>query len=549
MRPSLARLAPAAVLLALAPTAAAQSATVTTLLQGGTTLPTGDTLSGLRGIALGDQGSWAAIAATSGGDMAIFDGTPIAQVGAPYDASNGPSQGTPPLESIRTVRVDREGRFAFHYTEEPTGSAPSGTDRIVVRDLIVLSSGDTLDLGPGGPSFPCVSIVGFDLDGDNMTVTAAVDVGGAIQVAIFSGTIDSGPFQPREVLLRGDSLSGSTDTYFTGSNDICVTPDGRFGSRVFVQSGGPAQRAIIYANSVVAVEGGAGPFSGSVWTFDSFPRARFNSSGDSILSSTIQLASGPSRGAIFQGPVPIAIEGGQVVGLSGDPIAGFLTASIDLADDGTPFYIIPFESGVQRLMAGFEVLVETGTTTSSGFTISSLFATVQGDRLDVSSDGRLALVQCRTTSGFPELILVERNIGEPSACAQAPNSTGATGELEAIGSRLLAFNDLSLRATALPPQQFALLLVSRETGFTANPGGSAGNLCLGGAIGRYVNQILPTDASGAVTFPVDLTAIPRPSMFEASSPGDLWRFQAWHRDSFGAGPASCLTEATAVRVL
>ena len=69
------------------------------------------------------------------------------------------------------------------------------------------------------------------------------------------------------------------------------------------------------------------------------------------------------------------------------------------------------------------------------------------------------------------------------------NSTGAPGTLSAEGSFAVADDDLTIHADQLPPGQATLFLVSRTQGFIANPGGSFGNLCLGGQVGRFNAQI------------------------------------------------------------
>ena len=91
-------------------------------------------------------------------------------------------------------------------------------------------------------------------------------------------------------------------------------------------------------------------------------------------------------------------------------------------------------------------------------------------------------------------------------CAPAPpNSTGQGGTLSAWGSPYVQQNLLELRANSLPSNQFGYLLASQSPGFVAMPGGSQGNLCLGGSIARFVQQILSTGAGGSFEVPVDLS--------------------------------------------
>ena len=76
---------------------------------------------------------------------------------------------------------------------------------------------------------------------------------------------------------------------------------------------------------------------------------------------------------------------------------------------------------------------------------------------------------------------------------------GSPGTLAASGSALVSQNDVTLVASALPQNSFGFFLASRTAGFVANPGGSQGNLCLGGSIGRYVGpgQIQNSGGTGA----------------------------------------------------
>lgn len=138
-------------------------------------------------------------------------------------------------------------------------------------------------------------------------------------------------------------------------------------------------------------------------------------------------------------------------------------------------------------------------------------------------------------------------IGTPFCVANA-NSTGAASELRADGSREAADNDVTLVASSLPTGSTGYLLVSANTGFSPNPGGSLGNLCLGAPIGRYVGpgQIGNSGAAGEIALTLDLTALPQPTGFVSAMPGETWYWQLWHRDSLGGQPVSNFTNGLAV---
>jgi hypothetical protein len=113
------------------------------------------------------------------------------------------------------------------------------------------------------------------------------------------------------------------------------------------------------------------------------------------------------------------------------------------------------------------------------------------------------------------------------------NSTGKSGLIDAIGSNVVSLNDVVLSATHLPSQAFGMFLASRTTASTPNPGGSAGVLCLGGSIGRYVGpgQIQNSGITGAFALRIDLGQVPTPTGALGVTPGVTWSFQAWFRDA------------------
>jgi len=124
-------------------------------------------------------------------------------------------------------------------------------------------------------------------------------------------------------------------------------------------------------------------------------------------------------------------------------------------------------------------------------------------------------------------------------CSATPNSTGAVGLCSSTGSTYIVQNDLVLRASNLPLMSFGYLLVSESTGFTANPGGSAGNLCLGGGVGRYSNFVASTGTTGTLSRPFNVNSYPSPSgpVGPVQAGASLY-FQWWHRDSSAAGTST-----------
>jgi hypothetical protein len=141
----------------------------------------------------------------------------------------------------------------------------------------------------------------------------------------------------------------------------------------------------------------------------------------------------------------------------------------------------------------------------------------------------------------------EVGLGTPY-CPGVVNSTGNAGQMAASGSPVVAQNGLVLEALDLPPLAFAFFITSQTQGFAMNPGGSFGNLCLGGAVGRYVGpgQIQNSGVAGAISLAVDLTQQPQPNGFVTVVAGDTWNFQAWYRDTVSGQVGSNFTNGLAI---
>ena len=123
------------------------------------------------------------------------------------------------------------------------------------------------------------------------------------------------------------------------------------------------------------------------------------------------------------------------------------------------------------------------------------------------------------------------------------NSTGASATISAAGSLVATDNNITLTASDMPTTAFGFFITSQGQASIAMPGGSAGTLCLGGAIGRYVGagQIQNTGSLGEFSLALDLTLHPQPTGFVTVAAGETWNFQAWFRDSVGGSATSNFT--------
>jgi hypothetical protein len=221
----------------------------------------------------------------------------------------------------------------------------------------------------------------------------------------------------------------------------------------------------------------------------------------------------------------------------------------------TPYQTVPIDFGQVIAVSGLETFTLKALSITGG---GAMYWEVAGignipcPDAEVTNENNTATPTMRTSAtGFK---VVDNSaptpIGTPY-CLANPNSTGGVGQLGAIGSAMVSLNDVTLEVSSLPASSFLYFLVSSTQGQVNNPGGSQGNLCLGGSIGRYVGpgQILISDGAGAASLTIDLTSLPQPGGSVVVMPGQTWNFQAWHRDAVGGVPTSNFTQGLSVMFL
>ncbi|MEC8512124.1 MAG: hypothetical protein VX015_08265, partial [Planctomycetota bacterium] len=124
-------------------------------------------------------------------------------------------------------------------------------------------------------------------------------------------------------------------------------------------------------------------------------------------------------------------------------------------------------------------------------------------------------------------------------CAGNTNSTGVGAVLEFSGSLSVSVNSLTLTLSDLPQNQGVLLVNSPEKIRVANPNGSQGDLCIySNDLGRHVNDILSSGATGTASLVLDLTSIPTANGLTSVIAGETRYWQAWYRDVDGTGAAT-----------
>lgn len=178
------------------------------------------------------------------------------------------------------------------------------------------------------------------------------------------------------------------------------------------------------------------------------------------------------------------------------------------------------------------------------------------DLVGVYPRSEFEVAQFAIRNAFGEAVLdfaftefeVERvidSLGSPYCGPAVPNSTGQSASISARGAAEAAENLFELAADGLPPGQFGFFVASRSAGFVAGPGGSAGNLCLGGQIARVFPSLQNSGAAGQLRHVLDLSSVPLPSGAAPVLAGETWRFQAWFRDADPL-PTSNLTDGLEV---
>jgi hypothetical protein len=135
-------------------------------------------------------------------------------------------------------------------------------------------------------------------------------------------------------------------------------------------------------------------------------------------------------------------------------------------------------------------------------------------------------------------------------CRANVNASGKTAWIRVYGvNQFVVGGSKSVQCLDLPPNSFAYFMCAQGNAVTANPGGSAGNLCLSGSIGRYTPQVMNSGPSGMISTSINPQSLPQPTGFVSAAAGETWNFQCWTRDSQGGVATSNFSNAIAVTFL
>jgi len=114
-----------------------------------------------------------------------------------------------------------------------------------------------------------------------------------------------------------------------------------------------------------------------------------------------------------------------------------------------------------------------------------------------------------------------------SYCQAEANSTGAPAAIGGFGSAVIADDRVVLQVVDLPRDRFGFFLMSSQQDFVPGFGGGKGNLCLGGSILRFHEDVLQASYLGEVALQPSLDDLPQGTVV---LPGETWSFQLWYRD-------------------
>ncbi|MEM6675611.1 MAG: hypothetical protein AAF726_22360 [Planctomycetota bacterium] len=393
---------------------------------------------------------------------------------------------------------------------------------------------------------------------DEILVVASVDdsmIPGGVDSALVTLSIDGvgNLIGESVVALEGQVLPGQIqpiENFGARAEESDINASGQAIFSVDLAGNAAVDRALYLGTTLIAQEGSPSPIPGRNWGPLDGVEVDLNDAGDYVFKAEVDGDSADDDVIIRNGSVyrrageslpditPFVLED------FGGSVGVWITAGGDVIWFGD--WNDPDSSRDEGIFFNDRLILQEGVTFVDGEVIVDL--SDLSEQVDVAPDGSRMLVEGEiegTTGDLDVVIEIVLNLGF-NYCDAKPNSTGVPARIALAGSDLAGDNDLTLLASSLPNFSFGFFLTSLVQGFIANPGGSAGNLCLSGSIGRYVGpgQILNSGASGAFSLAVNLTQHPTPTGFVVVTAGETWNFQAWFRDSAGGSPTSNFTDGT-----
>ncbi|MEM1448820.1 MAG: hypothetical protein AAF726_06100 [Planctomycetota bacterium] len=541
-------------LLAAAPSPAlAASDAGPILLREGEVLSNGWTVETFLALGIANDGRWAALVDTdeppnSPSKAVVLDG------GAVLLAEGQPLPGGQRIGALLDMSVDPAGTISTVLNLEVPAGAPTHS-RLYLGTTLALETGDPVF----GPNLPGPSTVMVLRDVESAFPYAFVEAilrtaSGTTYRAFLRFDYSSGSQVIEVVAREGLAVPGGQGVVGSAFHEAAIASDGSYLTSLDQDAAGTNDVTIALRDGLgVFAEGVAGPLGGTTWRH-AIPPAVAKAGGSSyVFSSTLRRTNGAIDGVVLVSGAIVAVEGNTLFGAPQFVVGNLGAAAVAQSSTGIGFYKVPTQVG--SVLMAFppsgvaELLLQSTVDTFEGVPVASVKPERRGS-LAVTGNGREIVTEVELVGGISALVLVERDFAFSIPCNARPNSTGVPGEIAALGSTFLSVNSLDVVATSLPPDSFGYLGCSTDAAFVPNAGGSSGNLCLGGAVGRYVAQVASSGPGGTISTVVDLLSIPQPTGFVAASVGETWRFQLWHRDSTPGGgpPTSNFTKGLGVLV-
>lgn len=168
-----------------------------------------------------------------------------------------------------------------------------------------------------------------------------------------------------------------------------------------------------------------------------------------------------------------------------------------------------------------------------------------GAKIGSETVGTVSLNMVEPSTSFTVVCKDDGAIPAPigtSYCTVVPNSTGLKAAMQLLGSGK-AGDPLLAELENAPLNQFGQFVAGPTAVFLQGPGGSAGNLCVGGTVYRYKHKLFHTGNTGTAC--VHLETNGTHGAIPAFATGSTMRFQCWFRD----GATSNYSDAVALTFL
>jgi len=516
------------------------------LVAAGDVLANGWEVNVLRTPALAEDGSWAIVADTTNGGFEtnsalLHDGVIVLEEGSTLPSGDV-------VGNIFGVDLSRDGSIAWSHRLNPGAGGPT-VEALYVDGDEALRSGTAIS-GTGIPAGTLLDdVLDLRYDAPHVLLNARIRPGGGAQAyAMLLVDVTNTQAPTLEMCAyEGQTLPGLSGPITSVQIRGDVASDGTYAFPVRFDDAGTSGGAIVTDGGLFAVEGDAIPGTNWVWDYLNTTYATCAAGGRYAVSASAAEGASIGKGVVYSSSGVVAQENMPIPSLPGTNASFFDGKWLGMSQGGELAFVVPKVGFDDMLIHGGSIALEESTSTVAGNLVSGMSAGF-GNRVEVRGDGAefLVVATVEPNSGYA-LLLVEPEVGLADAsCTTNPNSTGRHGELRGLGGSVALANDLVMEGSDLPPNQFALLLTSQTTGFVANPGGSEGNLCLGGSIGRFNSLVSAADASGVVRMTLDLGVLPQPSVLVGARPGETWTFQLWHRDIVGGAPTSNYTQSRSV---